>query len=131
MVNVIAPFRFALAFHTGAEAYVFAHGHPLKQRTLLKDHAALGIGACDQMIVEGHRALCRGKKSGDDVEKRCLATARGAKDAHQFACFDFEGNVFECLNMAAVWQVKAHGDFIDGESGHARLSGPQAPVVSS
>src|SRR5690606_39054698 len=96
------------------------HGHPFEKRTLLEDHPAVGAGAGDTAAVDHHVAGSRREKTRHDVEKRGLATARGAEHADQLTRCEVERDVLQRLDMPAAGHDETHRDVADRDTTHER-----------
>ena len=75
---------------TRPEGDVLEHAHPIEQRALLKDDAALAAGFRNRTVVEQRAAGRRPLESANDVEERRLAAARGTDHAQKVARLDAE-----------------------------------------
>ena len=85
--------RFLL--HLQAKGDVLRHGHPRKQRVLLKHHAAIRAGAEDFFALDGDFARRRRLKTGHGVQQGGFAAAGRPQQADKLAGLDGQLNVFQ------------------------------------
>src|SRR5690606_11233771 len=81
---------------------------------------ALGAECADAVAGERDAAFAQGQVTRDHVERRGLARAIGAEQAHGFACCEVEGQTVDGGEA-----TEALGDGVEAEQAHALASLPE------
>jgi len=87
VIDVAHVVGFLFACHARAKADVVTHGHPFKQRTRLKHHAAFGIRAVDLLAIQGQRPTGLRQKSGHNIQQRRFPAAGWTQHAQKLTGF--------------------------------------------
>src|SRR5262249_6080714 len=88
-----------------------------KLRKILEYDAAVHCISVDFFTIDADFSSCRSKKPCDNVEKRGLAAAGRADDAHEFRSIDVQRHIFDAWHFSAG-SVVDQRDFANFDGDH-------------
>src|SRR6185503_16000556 len=104
----LAPLRPWRAGHAQRERDVVEHGQPTVERiAVLEDDCAVAARALDALAAREDLATRRELETGNQVERRRLAAARGAEQHEEFAVAYLEVEVFQHRLSRAEGEIDA------------------------